>query len=225
MFRPKINEELFLSSLTPQEKQLLTAESTVVKMKKGQLVFSEDGIAFGCYLLLEGRVKLYKTGVLGKKQIFQIGTPGDMFGFHPILNEHKYPDSAELLEDSTLQFIPSTLFFRLLKSNNDLCICLLRALSNEFESLLGQETMLAQKTVRERVCSVLHGLIPHYQEGEEVFIPLSRNDLADLSGTVKETLVRVLHDLKEENVICTTDSKGTIRIMDLGKLKRAGEID
>ena len=225
MFRPKINEELFTSCLTNEELVVLEAESTVVKMKKGQLVFSENGIAFGCYVLLKGKVKLYKTGVLGKKQIFQVGIPGDLFGFHPILNDHKYPDSAELLEDAELKFIPSKLFFKLLKSNNDLCICLLRGLSNEFESILGQETMLAQKTVRERVCTVLYSLTYHYQNGEEVIIPLSRNDIADLTGTVKETLVRVLHDLKDEKVICTTDSKGTIQLLDLVRLKKLAEID
>jgi|TARA_B110001469_G_C9646549_1_gene327028 hypothetical protein len=49
--------------------------------------------------------------------------------------------------------------------------------------------------------------------------------LADLTGTVKETLVRVLHDLKDEKVICTPDSKGTIQLLDLVRLKKLAEID
>jgi|TARA_B110000879_G_scaffold177748_1_gene232497 hypothetical protein len=49
--------------------------------------------------------------------------------------------------------------------------------------------------------------------------------LADLTGTVKETLVRVLHYLKDEKVVCTTDSKGTIQLLDLVRLKKLAEID
>jgi CRP/FNR family transcriptional regulator len=84
--------------------------------------------------------------------------------------------------------------------------------------------MLSQKSVPERVATVLFYLSKIYSDHAECTIPLNRTDLADLCGTVKESLVRVLHDLKEENIIDTLDNKGTIRIKNLDLLKRRGEI-
>jgi len=225
VFNSAITQDLFTDCLTPKELAQFEIETTVLKMKKRQLVFSENGIAFGCYILLQGKAKLFKTGDLGKTQIFQLCCKGDLFGFHPVLNNRKYPDSAELLEDSELLFIPAAFLLQLLKSNNDLCMAMLSGLSTEFEDFLCQETMLAQKSVRERVCTVLYYLTAHYKNGNvEVSIPLSRADLADLCGTVKETLVRVLHDLKEEQIISTTDARGTILLLDVNKLKRLAEV-
>ncbi|MGB0390574.1 MAG: Crp/Fnr family transcriptional regulator, partial [Salibacteraceae bacterium] len=141
-----------------------------------------------------------------------------------ILSDSNYPDSAEALEDSEFSFIPAKLFKNMLKQNNSLCLELLKGLSLEFERFIGQETMLAQKTVFQRVCTVLFFLSELYHDTDQIIIPLSRNDLSDLSGTVKETLVRVLHDLKEERVIESIDSKGTLLIKDIQRLKKLGEI-
>ncbi len=224
MFKSTLTKSKFVDCLTNEELAEFKEHTNEIELEKGQMVFSENGVPFGCFFLNKGKAKLYKTGVLGKKQIFQICVEGDLFGFHPVLNDSRYPDSAELLEDSTLLFLPAPLLKKFLKNNNTLCLEMLKALSSEFERFIGQETMLSQKTVAERVCTVLFYLSKLYSKNETCSIPLNRTDLADLCGTVKETLVRVLHDLKEEQVIDTVDYKGTIIIKNVKQLKARGEI-
>lgn len=213
-----------MKCLTDEEKLSVEKESTTTTLPKGQLVFTENGIPFGVYILLSGKLKLYKTGNTGKKHIFQLCVKNDLFGLHPVLKDSKYPDSAELLEDSELLFIPAFLIKKLLKENNNLCLTILKVLSTEFERFIEQEVMFSQKSVAQRVSTVLFYLSRLYEVDNRIIIPLSRNDLSDLCGTVKETLVRVLHDLKEDKLLYTIDSKGTLEIVDLARLKSWGEI-
>ena len=224
MFKSALTKDAFLTCLSSDEKIEFETHTHRIVSKKGQMIFTENGVPFGCYFLIEGKVKLFKTGVLGKKQIFQICKNGDLFGFHPVLNDTHYPDSAESLIDSKLQFLPSNLLKHLLKTNNDLCLEMLKASGTEFARFIGQETMLSQKRVPERVATVLFYLSKIYSENGTCVIPLSRTDLSDLCGTVKETLVRVLHDLKDEGIIDTIDNKGTICIKNFDLLKQRGEI-
>ncbi|MGB0390219.1 MAG: cyclic nucleotide-binding domain-containing protein, partial [Salibacteraceae bacterium] len=81
MFKSALTENSFLTCLNLEEKETIKNECVKVKLAKNQMLFSENGIPFGCYILKKGKVKLYKTGVLGKKQIFQICKSGDLLGF------------------------------------------------------------------------------------------------------------------------------------------------
>ncbi len=224
MLRSTLKKDAFQKVLTPAQQELLSNESALMKLNKGQMVFTEGSMPFGFYQILSGKVKLFKTGVYGKTQIFQICSGDDLFGYHPILSDSKYPDSAQLLEDSELIFIPKDVFRKVLLENNKLCIEILGSLSEEFARFIGFQTLLGQKTVSERVSSVLFYLSRIYKIKDEVIIPLSRTDLSDLCGTVKESLVRVLHDLKEEGALEVIDSQGTIRVLNISILKARGDI-
>ena len=225
MFRSAVTEELYLGTLSNVERKLYSQESATITLKKGQIVFSENGIPGGFYSLLKGKVMLYKTGIYGKKQIFQICKEGDVFGFHPVLNKSRYPDSAQVLEEAELRVTPNAVLERLLDSNHAFCRALLRAISSEFSRLIAQETMLAQKSVAERIATVLYHLSSIYEKpNAETIIPLSRNELADLCGTVKETLVRELHGLKEDKILDVVGTRAHLRILKPSALKKRGSV-
>ena len=79
----------------------------------------------------------------------------------------------------------------------------LKSLSHEFGVFINSSKILAQFSVRERTALALLVLHEKYKsgKGEESVIDLSREELASIIGTVKETLVRVLHDFKEEGFV------------------------
>lgn len=198
------NSSIF-NDLTPEEQTMLQSHMVTLKYKKGQIVFHEGAFATAVYILKKGKIKKFKTGADGKEQIFYICREGETLGYHALISEECYSDSAVTMDNCVISVIPKEDFMAVLKSSNILSNHLLKNLSHEFGVLINTITILAQKTVRERLALYLLILKDKYREHEEaeVNIILSRDDLANLIGTAKETLVRLLHDFKEEQLIKT----------------------
>jgi CRP-like cAMP-binding protein len=141
-------------------------------------------------------------------------TEGELLGYHALLGEEYYPDSAATIEDSEITFIPKEVFLNVLRNSTVLSNRLLKALGHEFSLFIGSITNLATKTVRERLAYTLLVLEEKFKRsdkpGSVVEINMSRTDLANMVGTAKETLVRLLQEFKINKLIETTGK--TIRI-------------
>ncbi|HKR06824.1 MAG TPA: Crp/Fnr family transcriptional regulator [Bacteroidia bacterium] len=202
--------------LTDDEKKMLTANSVTHNYKKGEIIFREGGIPMGIYFLKDGKVKKYKTTNEGGEQIFYICNQGELMGYHALLSESHYPDSAAAIENSKISFFPKDDFLVVLNSSPVLSKWLLKLLSHEFSVFINNITSLAKKSVRERLALGLLILNEKYavngNENTPSEINLSRGDLASMVGTAKETLVRLLHDFKDEKMIETNGR--VIRILD-----------
>lgn len=213
------NSSIF-NDLTYEEQNVLQSHMVTLKYKKGQIVFHEGAFATGIYILKEGKIKKFKTGADGKEQIFYICKEGEILGYHALISEECYSDSAVTMENCIISIIPKEDFINVLKTSSVLSNHLLKNLSHEFGVLINTITILAQKSVRERLALNLLILKDKYRENEDgdVNIILSRDDLANLIGTAKETLVRLLHDFKEEGLI-KTEGKAII-LLDIKTLAK-----
>ncbi|RUA27558.1 MAG: Crp/Fnr family transcriptional regulator [Bacteroidetes bacterium] len=190
--------------------------------KKGQVIFRAGMYPNGIFLLDKGKVKKYTLGDDGKQHIFTICIAGQALGYHSLLSEEPYPDYAETLEDSTISFVPKEGFMKLLEESKQLSQKLLKSLSHEFTVFINSTTVFAQKTVRERLALALLLLKERYtvqnDQKTPVEITISREDLSNIVGTAIETLVRLLHDFKEDKII---ETKGRmIRILQPHKLAK-----
>lgn len=220
-----LGSDFLFESLSVEEKISLDSQMVSHVYKKGQVIFRAGMTPTGIYLLNSGKVKKYTVGDDGKPHIFYICNSGEALGYHSLLSEEPYPDYAETLEDSTLSFIPKAAFLSLLDESKQLSQKLLKSLSHEFTVFIHSSTVFAQKTVRERLALALLMLKEKYtnkkSEKAPVEIAISREDLSNIIGTAKETLVRLLHDFKEEQII---ETKGrTIRILHPAKLVRIAD--
>jgi CRP-like cAMP-binding protein len=200
------NNNSIFEGLTKEESDLLNSRLVTLKFKQGQMIFQEGGFPSGIHIVREGKVKKFKTGIDGKEQIFYICKAGEVLGYHALLSEENYSDSASAMEDSSISFIPKEDFLKVLKSSTILSNHLLKNLSHEFGVLINSITIMAHRSVRERLALSLLVLKDKYKENfieGAVHITLSRDDLANFVGTAKETLVRLLHDFKKEGLIKT----------------------
>ncbi|MDW3197056.1 MAG: Crp/Fnr family transcriptional regulator [Cytophagales bacterium] len=204
-----------LSSLLPAEKELFLKHTEELLFKKGKLVFYEGGIPTGVFLVESGRAKIYKTGLDGKDQIFYIYKAGDLFGYHALLCDEHYEDSCEALEKCRISFISKANFNQLLRDIPRLNQLLIQNMSHEFGVLVNTITVLAQKPLRERLALYLLILDERYQ-GQDGNILLPREDLANIIGTARESLGRLLKEFKEGSLI-EVDNK-IIRITNAPKL-------
>jgi CRP-like cAMP-binding protein len=204
----RLNKDQIFEGLTPDELQMLVGSGVTHRYKKREIIFREGGIPTGIFYVKTGRVKKYKPTVKGGEQIFYVCGEGELLGYHALLSEEYYPDSAATIEDSEITFIPKQTFLHVLRNSTVLSNALLKALGHEFSLFINSITILGTKTVRERLAFNLLILEGKFRIPEKPEAPgeinMSRADLANMVGTAKETLVRILHEFKSDGVIETT---------------------
>ncbi len=147
----------------------------------------------------------------GREQIIYVANSGELLGYHAILSSENYTDSAAVLEESTIAFIPREDFLEALNRSAVLNRRLLKTLSHEFAVLENSLTMFARRSVRERLALQLIIIREKYkvnfEPGMPVEINMSRDDLASLVGTARENVVRMLSEFKAEGTIETKGRK------------------
>lgn len=207
--------ESILADLPPADLQLLMARRSEQVYKKGEVIFREGAFPSGIFYIVNGMAKKYKVDGEGRELIIYIANTGELLGYHAILSEDNYPDSAAVLEESTIAFIPKEDFLAAIAQSNVLNRRLLKTLSHEFAVLANSLTMLAQKSVRERLALQLIIVREKYKVdfelGTPVEINMSRDDLASLVGTARENVVRLLSEFKEEGTVETKGRKIIVR--------------
>lgn len=216
--------DLIINHLTKEDQLRVRRRMRPLYFKKGQLIFHEFGVPTGAYLIEEGKAKIFKVGLNGKEQIFYIYKKGDLLGYHPLLCQEEYMDACETLEPCKVWFINKNDFFALMDEIPFFRDLLIKNLGHEFAVMVNTITILAQKTVRERLAIYLLVLNERYREDKETAstIVLPREDLANIIGTARETLTRLLKEFKENKLISI--QRRVIQVVDIQGLKDIGAI-
>ena len=212
--------ESILADLPESDLEILMSRKSEQVYKKGQVIFREGAYPSGIYYIANGKVKKYKVDLEGREQIIYVANTGELLGYHAILSADNYPDSAAVLEESTIAFIPKEDFLEAINQSGVLNRRLLKTLSHEFAVLANSLTLFAQKSVRERLALQLIVIREKYkvnfEPGMPVEINMSRDDLASLVGTARENVVRMLSEFKAEGTVETKGRK--IIVLDVKKL-------
>jgi len=187
-------------------------------IKKGSMLFYEDGIPTGIFQLKKGRAKKSKRGFNGEEQIFYIYTPNDVLGYHALLGEERYQDSCEALEDLEVSFISKSNFLQLLSDIPKLKDAVIKNISHEFGVLANIVAVLAQKDQNTRLAIFLLVLEERFErfDADITGVDLSREDLANCIGTSRESLGRSLKFFKDQELISA--DRQAIRIINKQKL-------
>ena len=209
-----------LNTLTEEEYHFLIERQGVQRYKKGEVIFREGIVPSGIYFIHAGKIKKYKTGNSGKEQIIYIANKNELIGYHAVLSEERYPDSAAALEDSQITFIPKEDFLHVLHTSAAFASRLLKILSHDYSVLANNISVFTQGTAAERLAIALI-LIREKSKietpvGQETMIDISRSDLANMAGLAKENVIRLLKEFKSEGIIETTGRK--IWVKDIVKL-------
>lgn len=215
-----------LSCCRASELSQLSETKSCFSYKKGQLIFHEGGKPTGMYCINSGKIKIAKLGSDGKEQIVRLAKPGDMIGYRALMADSNYSASAVALEDAVICFIPRSQFLALISQNIAFTSGLMKLISNALGEAEERMVQMAYKPVRERLAEALLLLQKTYQEREgsagPFTIAISREDLASIVGTAKETTIRLLSEFKEEGLISAKGS--SITILDQEKLYKVSHL-
>jgi CRP/FNR family transcriptional regulator len=203
----------------------LSAGSICNIYRKGQMVFHEGNRPLGLYILRLGKVKIFKTGLDGSVQIVRLAGVGNFIGYRALLGEQVYSASAEAIEDCTVCFLEKSAFYDYLREEKMLSMGFLHLLSRELREAENTVLDLAQKSVRERLAEGLLFLKEKYGVEDDGTLRASflREEMANLIGTAKETLIRALAEFKVEGLIET--SGRAIRLLDQDGLMQVAQVE
>lgn len=195
--------------------------------KKSQVIFYEGNRAYGLYCIFEGRIKLYKMGEDGKRQIVRIAGPGDLLGYRSLFVDEPYSATAEAIEDSVICCIDKNAFFPVLSNHPDLALNIIKKLSVELREAENLATRIAQKNVRERMAELLLILKETYgkpsNRGTIIGLELTREEMGEMIGITPETTIRLLSEFKKDGMINVEERK--ITILNLPALVETARID
>ena len=214
--------QYLLDNLPSELEEVLRKNQRKINFKSGETIFKEGMYPAGVFVVLKGSVKKVSDGYIGKEHIFYFMHEKEMLGYHSILSNEPYCDTAIALEPCTLLFIPKEDFLKTVRTYHTFANQLLENLSHEFGVFVYHSKVLAQHSVRERTALcllILKEKRRKVSEGNSDLINLSREDVANYIGTVKETLVRVLREFKDENLIRSIGN--SIEILDTNGLIKA----
>jgi CRP-like cAMP-binding protein len=214
------NSQSILAEMPPEDLIALTANQKRQHYAKAEIIFREETYPNGIFFIERGMVKKFKADKDGKEQIIYVANAGELIGYHALLADERFPDSATTLEASIIVFIPKADFLNVLNRSEVLGRRLLKTLSHEFAVLANSLTLFAQRSARERLALRLVILREKYkkdfQPGMAVEINMSREDLASFSGTARENVVRISSDFKDDGILETRGRK--IIVQNLQKL-------
>ncbi|MFA7274509.1 MAG: Crp/Fnr family transcriptional regulator [Crocinitomicaceae bacterium] len=216
-----LTKELF-DHLTEKQKIELIEESKLLVFPKNTVLFAEGSKSAGPFFIEYGTVKRYISGVDGKESIFEILGPGDIFGHRILFTHENHFDSSCSITEVRLKFIPKDLFTRFIVENNEFNKEYINLLSTDGIRHIRHSQVVAQLSLRQRTAFYLLYIQSKNLNPENRDVEISREDLANLLGTVKESAVRILHEFKAENALTSSGRKMTIT--DMEHMKKVAKI-
>ncbi len=184
------------------------------KVPGGDVLFLQDEPASGFYILWEGGLQVYRTGMDGRRQILHVfETPGDVCGEVAVFEGGTYPAAAEAVCASRVLYVPRDAFLRVTRAEPDILLAMLAVLSRRLRRFVGLIDDLSLKDVGTRLAQYL---VAQANEAgsNRITLPITKGMLAAHLGTIAETVSRTLRKLQEQGLIAVEGRQITIRDRD-----------
>lgn len=213
-----------MNFLTPNELESVSKNRSCLVFQKGQTIYHEGMRVNGLYCVHGGIAKLSKLGPKGKNQIIKFMQPGDLAGYRAMIANEPMIGSLIAHTDVRACFIPKEVFLTALRENPNFSMELLKESCKELGDFGKVITNLSQKSVKERLAELLLLLHSTFgtREDDMLNIQLTREELANMVGTATESLIRLLSELKKEDII--QSSGKNIKITNMSALIAQAEL-
>src|SRR3954467_4083637 len=198
-------ERLFCNMSEPVVRALDGVKFTSL-YPKGSLLFVEGEDPRGVFILCSGRAKLTTSSTEGKTLIVKIAEPGEVLGASATILGKPYEVSAETIEPAQLNFIKRDDFLRLLGTNAETCMHTAQQLSEKYHSAQREIRSLGlSQTTSEKLAKLFldwcvrdGGVAP---KGVRLKVLLTHEEIAQMIGTTRETVTRLLSDFKRKKIV------------------------
>ncbi len=197
--------------LKEHEVHYLDEIKQTIQLNRGDFLNEKGKIVDYVYCIQSGHTKItWPDENFQKESIVKIVAPGDMTGYRCVFSEQNFRATAVALEPVVACKIPKDFFFELISSNIQFNLEIFKKMGSEIKKAEERLHSFTAKNVRERLAECLIKLYELSGENidnqQQIKIKLTRDEIASLIGTAKETVVRTLTDFKEEKMIDQLDN-------------------
>jgi len=198
-----VNCNTFFRILSKEDLLDLSIDKTSRLYKKNKYIYNEGSNPVGVYCLHQGKVKITKDSYDGREHILRFINPGEMFGINALISGEKHASAAIAIEDSVVCLINSRKMLDLILNYPNMINYILIYLNKMLEDAECRMASLSMKSTRERVAEALLVIHNSFLVEAKRLIPikLSREDLANFVGSATESVIRILSEFKEEQII------------------------
>jgi CRP-like cAMP-binding protein len=195
----------FLKGLPSEAIEEIIASSIRIRRRRGEGLFRQGAPAQSFYLLEQGQVKLTQLTADGELVLVRLVVSGEAFGGVAALKERTYPVSAEAAENCVALSWKGRTMDRLLREHPQLAMNFIAFLAERLHDMQARYEELATEQVEQRLARTLLRLVQRagrrVEGGVLLDVRLSRQELAEMTGTSLFTVSRILNRWQEAGVI------------------------
>jgi len=215
-----LRELAIFSRLEGNQVKLICERATERKYLKGEIIFFEDNNDENLYILLDGRVKLTMLSPEGKEKAISILQVGDIFGEMSLFDQDTTPITAEVIDDARLVSVPFQDLEEIIRQEPEVAIKIIEALAKRSRLLTSQIRELVFQDAEGRLASLLMRFIEDFgvevKSGYLIDIVLTHQEIANLMGSSRVTVTKLLNQFIDEGIIKIHKRK--IVVMDIDRL-------
>lgn len=219
---PFLKKIRLFGELDEQELAKLAAITITRTFRKNANVFMEGDERQAVFFIQKGIVKIYKIDAEGNEQIVSFLKEGDMFPHTGFFDTTPYPATAVVVEAAELFVIPVHAFEQLMLDMPSIAVKVMRVMGHKIRELQAKLQEFVTQDVNRRIISFLIRLAREHGQPENgsirIDIPLTHQEFANMVGTTRETVNRLMNQLKKDTII-DMNRQGIV-IRDMESLQR-----
>nr|WP_256515193.1 Crp/Fnr family transcriptional regulator [Alsobacter ponti] len=193
------------SPLSPAEQDEVIHEARSVRYPKGAAVFEQDTEATSFFVLLHGSLQVVKLTPSGQQVVVRYVSPGELFGIAVQMGRASYPASALAVVDSVALVWPSSAWPTLLARAPGLAGAALHTVGSRLADAHTRVVEMSTEEVERRVAHALLRLVKQsgrkVETGIQIDFPISRQDVAEMTGTTLHTVSRILSAWEDQGLV------------------------
>ncbi|HQR38782.1 MAG TPA: Crp/Fnr family transcriptional regulator [Blastocatellia bacterium] len=214
-----VREQRLICNLPDRALAEFNAAKFATVYPKGAVLFVEGQQPMGVFVVCSGRVKLYGTSADGKTYVLQIAEPGDVLGLSAVVSGRACEANAETLEPSHITMLKRADFLRLLATHAEMSFRTSQLLALTCHRAHRQASAIGlAQSAREKLARFLLDSCERAGEttdaGIRVRLLLTHAEIGEIIGTSRETVTRLLGQLRKEGVIAVRRSTIVVRDRD-----------
>jgi CRP-like cAMP-binding protein len=191
--------------LGPAQLDEILAEARSVRYPKGTAVFEQDEEAHSYFILLHGHLRVVKLTPAGQQVVVRYVVPGEVFGVAVAIGRTTYPATAVAVVDSIALVWPSAIWPRLVAEFPSLAVTTLQTVGSRLQEAHTRVVEMATEEVERRVAHALLRLANQagrkLERGIQIDFPISRQDVAEMTGTTLHTVSRILSAWEDRGLV------------------------
>jgi CRP-like cAMP-binding protein len=196
-----------------KNKQLLT-------IPKETSLFSENEPSLGVYFLLKGKAKIVKFRGAQAPLILHLAKNGELLGVDAAVNKHPHSNSAVMISESSIYFIPSEEFLDIINSDIEYKLHVMKLLCSTIDVIEEHISSISERSATERFAETILLLEKSYGITRDNFVNIELNidELANLTGTTKSYMSKILSEFCTMELIEFNDNR--LKILNLSQLEQ-----